>query len=51
MNVFQYLALGVLVLLSYSTLRAGMHGRVRRRIVVFWLLVWAGAGLGWEWGR
>jgi small membrane protein len=40
MSVFQYLALTVLLLLSISTLRAGIRGRVRRRIVAFWLLVW-----------
>lgn len=51
MTVFQYLALTLLVLLSYSTLRAGIHGRVRRRIVVFWLLVWISAGVAAIWPR
>jgi hypothetical protein len=51
MTVFQYLALGVVLLLAYSTLRAGMHGRVRRRIVVFWMLVWTVTGVASAWPR
>jgi hypothetical protein len=49
MTVFQLFALGVLLLLAYSTLRAGLHGRVRRRIVVFWMLVWIGTGVATAW--
>lgn len=51
MTVFQGLALAVLVFLAYSTLRAGMGGRVRRRIVVFWMLVWIGTGVAAVWPR
>jgi len=49
MSVFQYLALTVLLLLSISTLRAGIRGRVRRRIVAFWLLVWITTGVFAAW--
>jgi hypothetical protein len=49
MNAFQYLALGVLLVLAVITVRAGMRGRVRRRIVVFWLLVWISTGVCAAW--
>jgi hypothetical protein len=51
MSVFQYVALTVLLLLSISTLRAGIRGRVRRRIVAFWLLVWITTGVFAAWPR
>jgi small membrane protein len=51
MSIFQYLALTVLLLLSISTLRAGIRGRVRRRIVVFWLLVWITTAVFAAWPR
>jgi small membrane protein len=51
MTVFQYLAFAVLLALAVNTLRAGIRGRVRRRIVVFWLLVWATTALFAAWPR
>jgi small membrane protein len=50
-SVFQYLALIVLLLLSISTIRAGIRGRVRRRIVAFWLMVWITTAVFAAWPR
>jgi hypothetical protein len=51
MNAFQYLALSLLLVLAIITVRAGMRGRVRRRIVVFWLLVWITTAICAAWPR
>src|SRR5205085_1183167 len=41
MNLFQTLVLGLFVVLAVLTVSAGFGGVVRKRIVVFWLSVWA----------
>lgn len=42
MNAFQYIVLAMLALLGVATLRSGWRGLIRKRIAVFWLLVWGG---------
>jgi hypothetical protein len=49
MNGFQYLVLGLLLLLIYATIRAALRGFVRKRIAVFWMLVWLVGGLSVMW--
>ncbi len=51
MNVFQMLGLGLLGLLAVVTIAAGVRGEVRKRIVAFWLVVWAGGGVVLVWPR
>jgi hypothetical protein len=41
MNLFQTLVLGLFVVLGVLTVSAGFGGKVRKRIVAFWLSVWA----------
>lgn len=41
MSAFQYLLLAMFVLLAYSTIRAVLRGGIRKRIAVFWMLLWA----------
>jgi hypothetical protein len=41
MNLFQTLVLGLFVVLAVLTLSAGFGGMARKRIVAFWLAVWA----------
>ena len=41
MNLFQTLVLGLFVVLAVLTVSAGFGGVVRKRIVAFWLSVWA----------
>jgi hypothetical protein len=41
MNLFQSLALGLLGALALITLSAGVRGTVRKRVVLFWLALWA----------
>lgn len=44
MNTFQYLLLALFVLLGSATARAGLRGGIRKRMAVFWLMIWiAGA--------
>ena len=45
MNGFQSLTLGFIALLIVWTLRNALGGHVRRRITVFWLAIWASAGV------
>jgi small membrane protein len=41
MNLFQSLVLLLFVVLAVLTIAAGFGGAVRKRIVAFWLAVWA----------
>ncbi len=43
MNVFQYIAIGLLGLLAWATVRAALGGGVRKRVAAFWLSVWLSA--------
>lgn len=45
MNAFQYIVLGILAMLAIATFRSGLRGLVRKRIAVFWLLVWSGGAV------
>jgi hypothetical protein len=51
MNAFQYLAGALMLVLVVTTLRGAMRGGIRKRVAVFWLLVWAGAGVAAMWPR
>jgi hypothetical protein len=51
MSVFQYLVVAVLVLLSWTTVRAAVRGGIRKRIGVFWMLVWLAVGVAALWPR
>jgi hypothetical protein len=51
MNVFQYLVVALMALLSLATLRSAARGGIRKRIAIFWLLVWVGAGVIALWPR
>lgn len=51
MTVFQTLTLLVFAALTVLTVSAGLRGQVRRRIVVFWLLVWVGGATAVAWPR
>lgn len=49
MNLFQSLALFTLGTLALITLSAGVRGTVRKRVVVFWLLLWASGAAAVLW--
>lgn len=49
MSGFQYLVVGLLLLLATLTVRAAVRGGIRKRIATFWLLVWAAAGVTALW--
>jgi small membrane protein len=49
MNLFQSLVLALFVVLSLLTLSAGLRGTVRKRIVAFWLALWAGGSVAVIW--
>ena len=51
MNVFQYLVVALMLLLSVATLRSATRGGIRKRIAIFWLMVWFGAGTIALWPR
>jgi len=51
MNVFQYLVVALVLLLSIATLRSVTRGGIRKRIAIFWLTVWLGAGALALWPR
>jgi hypothetical protein len=51
MNGFQGLVLGLLVILAFATTRAALRGGVRKRVAVFWMLIWLGTGVGVLWPR
>jgi hypothetical protein len=44
MNTFQYLVVALILMLSLATVRSAAVGGIRKRIAIFWLMVWAGAG-------
>jgi len=43
MNAFQVLVLALLALLTLFTVRGVFRGQMRKRIAVFWTLVWGGS--------
>jgi hypothetical protein len=43
MNAFQYLVVIAMSLLAILTVRGAARGMVRKRVMVFWLLVWSAA--------
>ncbi|MGD8859785.1 MAG: DUF2304 domain-containing protein [Myxococcales bacterium] len=45
MNAFQYLVLLLLLVLGLQTLRGVLRGQMRKRIALFWLLIWSGAAV------
>ncbi len=49
MTAFQLLALSFFGALAAATLGAGVGGLVRKRLVVFWLLVWAAGASALVW--
>jgi hypothetical protein len=49
MSLFQALVLMVFVMLAASTLSAGLRGVVRKRILIFWLTVWAAGSIAIVW--
>jgi len=49
MNAFQYLMLTSMVVLATVTLRSGLRGMIRKRIALFWLLVWGGSVVAVVW--
>jgi len=45
MNAFQIVVVSVLALLAIVTARSAISGRARKRVTIFWMLVWLiGAG-------
>ena len=45
MNAFQYVVVTLLCLLAFITVRTAIAGRARKRVTVFWMLIWiTGAG-------
>lgn len=45
MNAFQYVVLSLLALLATATVRTAFIGRARKRVTVFWMVIWlTGAG-------
>jgi hypothetical protein len=45
MNVFQYVVISLLAFLAFITVRTAIAGRARKRVTVFWMLLWiTGAG-------
>ncbi|MDD9971516.1 MAG: DUF2304 domain-containing protein, partial [Myxococcales bacterium] len=51
MNLFQILAVAAVLLLSTWTVRTAFRGQMRKRIALFWLLVWLGSGTTIVWPR
>ena len=51
MNTFQYLVVALMLLLSVATVRSMAVGGIRKRIAIFWLSVWLGAGALAVWPR
>ena len=49
MTIFQYLVLCLLLGLSIATMRAAFRGGVRKRIALFWQVIWVGTGAGVLW--
>lgn len=49
MNAFQYLMVTLMVVLGTVTLRSGLRGMIRKRIALFWLVVWGGSGVAVVW--
>ena len=49
MSAFQYLVMALLLTLSLATIRAALRGGVRKRIAIFWMLIWIGTGAGVLW--
>lgn len=45
MNAFQYLVLTLLLFLGLQTMRGVLRGQMRKRIALFWMLVWSGAAV------
>jgi hypothetical protein len=41
MSAFQYVALTLLSLLAFITVRTAISGRARKRVTVFWMLLWS----------
>ena len=51
MNLFQILAIATVVLLTTWTIRTSFKGQMRKRIALFWLLVWMVSGTTIVWPR
>jgi small membrane protein len=51
MSAFQAIVLGFFAVLSMLTVSAGLRGVARKRIVVFWLLVWNSGAVAMVWPR
>jgi hypothetical protein len=49
MNAFQYLVVLAMLLLAVLTVRGAARGVVRKRVMVFWLLVWSAAAIAVVW--
>ena len=49
MNAFQIVVLTGIALIAIFTIDAAARGHIRKRIAVFWLLVWGGAGGALAW--
>jgi small membrane protein len=50
-SAFQYIVTAVLVLLAWATVRAAARGGIRKRIAMFWLLIWSAVGVAALWPR
>jgi len=51
MNLFQLLAVATVILLVTWTIRTAFKGQMRKRIALFWLLVWLISGSTIIWPR
>ena len=51
MNTFQYLVVALIALLSVATLRSAARGGIRKRIAIFWMVIWLSAGALALWPR
>ena len=51
MTIFQTVVLCLFALLSVATIGAGARGSVRKRVVVFWLSLWAAGAVTMIWPR
>ena len=49
MNAFQYIVLILLAVLLALTVRGTTRGQMRKRIALFWILVWGVSGITLAW--
>jgi hypothetical protein len=51
MNLFQAIVLGLFVFLAVLTVSSSLRGNVRKRVALFWLLVWGSGAVAMIWPR